>query len=236
MSSTVGSAGVTVRVELGGTVWAVGRPLRFGRSRACELALPTDDRVVPNLLGCVHYLEGQPAVTNLHRSAGFELRAGRVAQTVGPNVSVRLRQRAAMVTVRTSTRSIRLVVELDDADVRLTQGSVLSPAGSPTLLPVCGPVELKAGHLRDLAALYEPTLRSGDHRVIRTASWAAAARRVGDTPENLKGRVLRTIAERARRAGCPPLVGADSRQVLGRWLFDTHVLTVDAVALLDEGR
>jgi hypothetical protein len=225
-----------VRVDGAGGTWAVGRPLRFGRSRACELALPTEDRSVPNLLGCVHYLEGEPAVTNLHRRASFELRAGRVTQLVAPNVSVRLRQRTSTVTVRTADGPVRLAVVLDDADLRPARPAALGALGSPTLVPVLGHVELKEGHLRDLAALYEPTLRSGDHRVIRTASWAAAARRVGDTPDNLKGRVLRTIAERARQAGCPPVVGSDSRQVLGRWLLDNRVLTVDAVALLDRDR
>jgi hypothetical protein len=225
-----------MRVELAGARWAVGHPLRFGRSRACEIALPTEDRVVPNLLGCVHYLEGEPAVTNLHRRACFELRVGRAAQTVAPNTSVRLRHRAATLSVPTSGRPLRLSVVLDDEDLRWRRRAALAAIGPSTLTGRIGAFELKDGHRRDLAALYEPTLRSGDHRVIRTASWAAAARRIGDTPENLKARVLRTIAARACQAGCPPIVGADSRQVLGRWLLDNELLTAESVELLGEVR
>lgn len=223
-----------MHVELCGTSHAVnGRPLRFGRSLDCELTLPIADRGVPTLLGCVHYLAGEPAITNLHQSASFTVVSGRKSRDVAPDTSLRLRHRLSHVLVNSASGTVGFDVVLDDRDTVLPvpYGRL---AGARTMPITSTPLPtFKRSHLRDLTALFEPTLRSRDFSVIRASEWEVAAARIGDTAVNLKGRVLRTIAGIAQQGGCPPISGPDGRQLLGRWLIDRGVLTPDSLKLLD---
>lgn len=207
--------------------------LRFGRSPECELVIPTKDRTVPRILGCFHYLDGEPAVTNLHHSVSFDVTIGRRQVPANPGGSMRLRNKTASVGVRTTTTVMTMRVTLDDADLAAVGRALEQLAGAPTLPPAGALLLLRESQLRDLAAVYEPTLRAGNSSVIRVAEWEDAATRIDDHADNIKARVLRTIAGAARDAGCPPFSGAETRQVLGRWLIDNRVITDEILRLLD---
>ena len=220
-----------MRVELDGLVLLYnGRPLRFGRSIDCELTLVTSDRAVPTLLGCVHYLDGEPSVTNLHRSVPFTVTASGRSRTVEADMSARLRHRRSQITVATTAGPVGFCVVLSEHDSRPPRAPRRLPGPSTWTQPAT--LMLRPDQLRDLAAVFEPTLRSGDFTLIRTNGWDRAGQLVGDSATNIKGRVLRTIAQSAQGAGCPKIEGLDGRQQLGRWLIDQGILTSETLDLL----